>query len=66
MGLRFTGRISIIPGLRVDLSKNWTSFTVGDRSALPARPPHDRRRLTFAFVLAAALVVICFAAQHGQ
>lgn len=43
MGLRFTRRFSIIPGLRVNLSKSGASLSIGHRGAWYTVGPRGRR-----------------------
>ncbi|MGD0640073.1 MAG: DUF4236 domain-containing protein [Roseiarcus sp.] len=43
MGFRFHRRISIIPGLRVNLSKSGASLSIGHRGAWYTIGPHGRR-----------------------
>ncbi len=43
MGLRFTRRVSIIPGLRINLSKSGASLSIGHRGAWYTVSPRGRR-----------------------
>jgi hypothetical protein len=43
MGFRFSRRISIIPGLRVNLGKRGASLSIGHRGAWYTVGPHGRR-----------------------
>jgi Protein of unknown function (DUF4236) len=43
MGFRFTRRVSIIPGLRVNLSKSGASLSIGHRGAWVTVGPRGRR-----------------------
>jgi uncharacterized protein DUF4236 len=43
MGFRFTRRLSIIPGLRVNLSKSGASLSIGHRGAWYTVGPRGRR-----------------------
>jgi hypothetical protein len=43
MGFRFSRRISIIPGLRVNLGKHGASLSIGHRGAWYTVGPHGRR-----------------------
>ena len=43
MGLRFTKRVSVIPGLRVNLSKSGASLSIGHRGAWYTIGPRGRR-----------------------
>lgn len=45
MGLRYTRRLSIIPGLRINLSKSGASLSIGHRGAWYTIG-HHRRRVT--------------------
>jgi hypothetical protein len=46
MGLRFTKRVSLIPGMRVNLSKHGASLSVGHRGAwFTVGPPGHRATL---------------------
>ena len=46
MGFRFSRRVSIIPGLRVNLGKRGASLSIGHRGAWYTVGPHGRRRVT--------------------
>jgi uncharacterized protein DUF4236 len=43
MGLRFQRRLSVIPGLRVNLSKSGASLSIGHRGAWYTVGPRGRR-----------------------
>jgi hypothetical protein len=43
MGLRFTRRVSLIPGLRLNLSKSGASLSIGHRGAWYTVGPKGRR-----------------------
>ncbi len=43
MGFRFTRRVSIIPGLRVNLSRSGASLSIGHRGAWYTVGPRGRR-----------------------
>jgi len=43
MGLRFTRRVSLFPGLRMNFSKSGASLSIGRRGAWYTVEPHGRR-----------------------
>jgi hypothetical protein len=44
--LRFYNRVSLLPGLRLNLSRSGTSVSVGHRGAWYTVGPHGHRRVT--------------------
>lgn len=49
MGWRFYRRISIAPGIRLNVSKRGTSLSFGRRGMWYTTGPHGRRRATLGF-----------------
>jgi hypothetical protein len=46
MALRFTRRVSLVPGLRLNASRGGLSLSIGHRGGWYTPGPHGRRRVT--------------------
>lgn len=49
MGFRFSRRLQVIPGVRLNIGKRATSVSFGHRGAWITVGPHGRRRATLGF-----------------